>query len=89
MYTLRSVRYLVLGKNGNSVSFITYTPFGENRILSNVPLTCISAQESRELARVHLPIKVKDKAFYYILDMRGKFLNTKIFDHTIGLQRKF
>lgn len=89
MYTLRSVRYLVLNKNGNSVSFVTYAPFGENRILSNVPLKYISAQESRELARVQLPIKVKGRAFYYILDMRGTFLNTRIFDHTIALQRKF
>lgn len=36
-YTLKSVRYLVLRKGGNAVSFVTYTPYGQNRIM-DVPL---------------------------------------------------
>ncbi|KAL5286613.1 TMEM223 family protein [Megaselia abdita] len=87
MYTLRSVRFLVLRKGGREISFVTYTPFGKNRIL-NVPMNCISAQEARQAARSQLPLKVKNKNFFYILDMRGEFLNTKLFDYTAGLKRK-
>ena len=37
MYTLKSVRFLVLNKGGDKLSFVTYTPFGKNRILT-VPI---------------------------------------------------
>lgn len=87
MFTLRSVRYLVLRKGGNNVSLVTYGPFGKNRIM-DVPLHCISAQQSRTTSKVHLPLKVKNRALFYILDMRGDFTNTKIFDYSVGLKRK-
>jgi TMEM70/TMEM186/TMEM223 protein family len=86
-FTLRSVRYLVLLKNGEVCSFVTYGPFGKNRIM-DVPLKAITAEQTRQTARVHLPIKVRSRKFFYILDMRGEFLNTRLFDHTVGLKRK-
>lgn len=86
MYTLRSVRYLILRKGGKAISFVTYTPFGQNRIM-DVPLEKISAKQSRSLAKVHFPIKVKNKMFHYILDMRGEFRNARLFDATAGLKR--
>ncbi|XP_037954788.1 transmembrane protein 223 [Teleopsis dalmanni] len=86
MFTLRSVRFLILRKGGNAVSFVTYGPFNRNRIM-DVPLNCMSAQEARELAKVQLPIKVKNKSLYYVLDMRGEFKNPKLFDYTAGLKR--
>uniref|UniRef100_A0A1B0DQB3 Uncharacterized protein n=1 Tax=Phlebotomus papatasi TaxID=29031 RepID=A0A1B0DQB3_PHLPP len=89
MFTLRSVRFLVLRKGGESVSFVTYTPFGINNRIMDVPLSSVSAQESRQAARVQLPLKVKNRAFYYILDKRGSFPNAKLFDYTAGLKRKF
>ncbi|KAJ6628654.1 Transmembrane protein [Pseudolycoriella hygida] len=88
MYILRSVRYLVLRKDGSTVTFVTYTPYGHNRIM-DVPLKCVSAQQSRPQAKVQLPLKVKNKAFFYILDMRGEFLNARLYDFTVGLRRKF
>uniref|UniRef100_A0A2M4AY38 Uncharacterized protein n=1 Tax=Anopheles triannulatus TaxID=58253 RepID=A0A2M4AY38_9DIPT len=87
MFTLRSVRFLVLRKGGDQVSVVTYAPFGTNRIM-DVPLKCISAQESREAARVTVPIKIKNRALFYVLDMRGEFLNTKLYDYTVGMSRK-
>lgn len=86
-FTLRSVRYLIANKNGKDVSLVTYTPFGQNRIIQ-VPIRCISAQESRQSAKVYLPLKVKGKRLFYILDMKGEFKNTKLFDQSIGLSRK-
>ncbi|XP_055917704.1 transmembrane protein 223 [Eupeodes corollae] len=87
MYTLRSVRFLVLRKGGTQLSFVTYGPFNKNRIIT-VPMNCVSAMESRGTARVQLPIKIKNKSFYYVLDMRGEFKNTKLFDYSAGLSRK-
>ncbi|KAH8389705.1 transmembrane protein 223 [Drosophila serrata] len=87
MFTLRSVRFLILRKGGQSVSFVTYGPFNRNRIMT-VPLKCVSAEESRNMARVQLPIKVKGKTLYYVLDMRGEFRNPQLFDYTAGLKRR-
>ncbi|CRK89030.1 CLUMA_CG002497, isoform A [Clunio marinus] len=88
MYTLRSVRYLIARKNGKDISIVCYTPLGRNRIM-DVPIKCISAQESRQTTKGYLPLKVKNRMFYYILDMKGEFKNTKLFDSTAGLSRKF
>ncbi|XP_042875241.1 transmembrane protein 223-like [Penaeus japonicus] len=88
MYTLRSVRYLVLKKGGKSLAFVTFTPFGRNKTL-NVPLEKVSAKQSRLTATVHLPLKVKGKYFHYILDMRGQFPNAKLFDYSAGLRRNW
>lgn len=87
-FTIRSVRYLIALKNGTEVALVTYTPFGNNRIM-NVPIRCISAQESRQTAKVYLPLKVKGSRLFYILDMKGEFKNTRLYDTQIGLRRKF
>lgn len=88
MFTLRSVRYLILHKGGKEVSLITNTPFGVDRTVK-VPLAVISAQESRISARNQLPLKVKDRWLFYMLDMRGEFKNVKLYDYTAGLKRSF
>lgn len=88
MFTLRSVRYLVLRKGGESVTFVTYAPFGQNRMMT-VALENVSSQEIRRNAKSQLPIKVKNRFLYYILDMRGEFRNTSLFDYTVGLKRTF
>lgn len=87
-FTLRSVRYLIALKNGKEVALVTYTPFGKNRIM-NVPIKNISAQESRQTAKVYLPLKIKGSRLFYILDMKGEFKNTRLYDTSIGLRRKF
>ncbi|XP_067634043.1 transmembrane protein 223 [Eurosta solidaginis] len=87
LFTLRSVRYLILRKGGNDITFVTYGPFNKNRIMT-VPLRCISAQQSRDTARTFLPIKVKNRSLFYVLDMRGEFRNTQLFDYTAGLKRR-
>ncbi|XP_037042950.1 transmembrane protein 223 [Bradysia coprophila] len=88
LYTLRSVRFLILRKDGTTLSLVTYGPFGRNRVM-NVPLRYVSAQQSRSQSKVQLPLKVKDQLFYYVLDMRGEFLNQRLYDFTVGLKRRF
>lgn len=87
MFTVRSVRLLILRKGGKTVTFVTYTPFGSNRIM-DVPLNCCSAVESRHSAKTTLPIKVKNRSLYYVLDLRGEFKNGALFDQTVGMYRK-
>lgn len=86
MFTLRSVRYLVLRKGGTDVTVVTYGPFGRNRMLT-VGLQDISCKEIRTAARSQLPIKIKNHYLHYILDMKGEFRNTALFDNTAGLRR--
>lgn len=88
MFTLRSVRYLVLRKGGGEITFVTYTPLGQNRMLT-VPLSDISCKQTRSSAQSQLPIKVKNRYLHYILDMKGEFKNTELFDHTAGLRRSW
>jgi uncharacterized membrane protein YpjA len=34
LFTLKSVRYLILRKGGDKLTFVTYTPFGKNRMMT-------------------------------------------------------
>lgn len=86
MYTLRSVKFLILRKGGNQISLVTYTPLGANRILT-VNLDQVSCKETRTAARSQLPIKIKNHYLHYILDMKGEFRNPALFDYTAGLKR--
>uniref|UniRef100_A0A1A9WYI8 Transmembrane protein 223 n=1 Tax=Glossina brevipalpis TaxID=37001 RepID=A0A1A9WYI8_9MUSC len=88
MFTLRSVRFLILRKGGKEVSIVSYGPFGYNRIM-DVPLKHVSAQRSREAAAVLLPLKVRNRSFFFVLDMRGEFKNARLYDYTVGLNRRF
>ncbi|CAH2090826.1 unnamed protein product [Euphydryas editha] len=86
MYTLKSVRFLILNKGGRHLTFVTYAPFGNNRIMK-VPIENVCCKESRKIAKVQLPLKVKNTLMHYMLDMRGEFKNPLLFDCTAGLKR--
>nr|CAG4644478.1 EOG090X0JX7 [Lepidurus arcticus] len=85
-YSLRAIRYLVLRKGGQAVTIVTYGPFGKSRYI-DVPLADISAKQSRQAAKVHLPLKIRNNTGHFIIDMRGEFLNGPLFDATAGLKR--
>ncbi|CAH4032931.1 unnamed protein product [Pieris brassicae] len=65
MFTLKSVRYLILNKGGRHLTFVTYTPFGKNRIMK-VPIENICCKEDRKFAKVQLPLKVKNHSMHYM-----------------------
>lgn len=88
MYTLRSVRFLILRKGGRDVTIVTYGPFGKNTMMT-VPLKAISAQTHREVSEVLLPLKVRNRSLFYVLDMKGEFKNPQLYDYTAGLNRRF
>lgn len=87
MYTLRSVRYLILRKGGNQLTVVTYTPFMKNRMMT-VPLSNVSCKEMRSRTTSSLPLKIKGYYLHYLLDMKGEFKNEALFDNTAGLKRK-
>jgi len=87
LFTLRSVRYLIIRKGGKDVSFVTYGPFGTNRIIT-VPLNCIQGSQQRNKSLSYLPLKVKNMNWFYVLDVRGEYRQKDIFDHVINVSRK-
>ncbi|XP_059061663.1 transmembrane protein 223 isoform X2 [Achroia grisella] len=88
MYTLKSVRFLILNKGGRHLTFVTYSPFGRNRIIK-IPIENVCCKENRSNARVQLPLKVKNQWMHFMLDMRGEFRNPLLFDSTAGLMRRW
>nr|CAG4642216.1 EOG090X0JX7 [Eurycercus lamellatus] len=87
MYSLKSVRAIVLRKGGNDVTFITHAPFNKMRYL-DAPLKNVSATQSRTHgAIIQLPLKVKGYMGYFLIDMKGEFKNGPLFDATCGLKR--
>jgi hypothetical protein len=47
----------------------------------------ISCPQSRQTCKVQLPLKAKNLRMHFVLDMKGEFKNTKLFDNTVGLKR--
>lgn len=83
------MRYLVLHRDGKTVSIVTYNhPLGKNCVLE-VPIQRISTRESRQTLSPYIPMKVKGRKFFYLLDRKGQFLNPSLYDNTVGLNRHF
>ncbi|CAH1113303.1 unnamed protein product [Psylliodes chrysocephalus] len=87
MYTLRSVKYIILRQGGQLLTIVTYTPITANRMFT-LNLKNVSALDTRASAKNHLALKVKGHSFYYLIDMKGEFKNTTLFDHTVAVKRK-
>lgn len=82
----RFIRYLILHKGGNEITVITNHLFKSNNTFT-ISANEIQSTFSREKMKNYLPIKVKGKYFYFILDGQGKFFNTKLFDHTVACRK--
>ncbi|KAK6632534.1 hypothetical protein RUM43_013302, partial [Polyplax serrata] len=81
IYSKRLVRCLTLHKGGRTVTIETYRVLGLQNV-TQVPISEVSAMQSRKKAKVYLPLKVKNRSFYYLLDMNGQFHNKAIFDYS-------
>ncbi|XP_041354610.1 transmembrane protein 223-like [Gigantopelta aegis] len=86
IYPLRSVRSLWLLRGGNEVHIQTQSWFGKSGSL-NVPLNNVSCMQAREGSASYIPMKVKGKFLFFLIDKSGKFHNTQLFDYSIGLMR--
>ncbi|XP_057365829.1 transmembrane protein 223-like isoform X2 [Daphnia carinata] len=86
MFSLKSIKNIVLRKGGKDITIITYAPFNKIRYVET-PLRNVSATQSRSRAPVSLPVKVKGYMGYFVIDMKGEFKNPTLFDATVGLKR--
>uniref|UniRef100_A0A0B6ZWQ4 Transmembrane protein 223 n=1 Tax=Arion vulgaris TaxID=1028688 RepID=A0A0B6ZWQ4_9EUPU len=87
-YPRRVVRKLSILKGGNDVQITTYTWFGLTRSFK-IPVEHISCLQSRAGRGHHIPLKLKGKSFYFLVDKQGSFINTDLFDFVIALKRNF
>lgn len=86
LYSLRCVRSVMLLAGGQRVTLTTYAPFGLGTSFT-VPLTQVSCMAHRGEVPAMLPLKVKGRRFYFLLDKAGHFPNTQLFDNTVGAYR--
>ncbi|XP_034183373.1 transmembrane protein 223 isoform X1 [Osmia lignaria lignaria] len=82
------IKYIILHKGGKDVSIITHHLF-KSQDVAKFPIEEVTAITSRNKMKDYLPIKVKGRWLYYLLDADGKFLNPELFDHTIGMQKRW
>ncbi|XP_053418229.1 transmembrane protein 223 [Nycticebus coucang] len=86
IFSLRSVRSVMLRAGGQQVTLTTHAPFGLGAHFT-VPLNQVSCMAHRGEVPAMLPLKVKGRRFYFLLDKSGHFPNTKLFDNTVGAYR--
>lgn len=85
-YPQRSLQSLILLKGGERVRLVIYGHFGRTKSI-DVPLEHLSFSRSRHSVGAHIPVKLKNRWFYYLMDRRGQFHNTDLFDFVVGLKR--
>ncbi|XP_057583378.1 transmembrane protein 223 [Hippopotamus amphibius kiboko] len=86
LFSHRSVRSVMLRAGGKQVTLTTHAPFGLGAHFT-VPLNQVSCMAHRGEVPAMLPLKIKGRRFYFLLDKAGHFPNTKLFDNTVGAYR--
>nr|XP_034954267.1 transmembrane protein 223 [Zootoca vivipara] len=87
VFSRRSVSRILLHRGGQEVTFTTYYPLGLTSSFT-VPLRHVSCMSHRSEVPAMMPLKVKGRSFYFLLDKQGRITNTKLFDITVGAYRK-
>lgn len=83
MFPKRAIKELVLKKGGKMVQITT---FGR-KSTESVSVGSINCLQQRSSAKNQIPMKIKGKWFYFLLDKKGVFHNEYLFDYLIGLKR--
>ncbi|XP_067399975.1 transmembrane protein 223 [Emydura macquarii macquarii] len=86
MLSRRSVGQIVLRQGGRDVTLSTYYLFGLSSSFT-VPLRQVSCMAHRSEVS-SIPLKVKGRPFYFLLDKQGQIYNSQLFDLTVGTYRK-
>ncbi|KAG8449103.1 hypothetical protein GDO86_015960 [Hymenochirus boettgeri] len=87
LFSRRSVSAVTLHSGGERVTIVTAGFFGLESSMS-VPLRQISCMAHRSEVPAMIPLKVKGRPLYYLLDKQGHVSNAKLFDITVGAYRK-
>ncbi|NXT72869.1 TM223 protein, partial [Chaetops frenatus] len=86
---LRSVRRVTLLRGGSQVAIGTHGPLGLGRRTLTVPLRDVSGRAHRTEAAAAIPLKVRGRPFFFLLDKDGQLSHPRLFDLTVGAFRKF
>jgi len=89
LFTIRSVRYIILSPGARSVRITTFSITGSPKRYRNydIPLENVSAFQYRSSDGNYIPLKVRGKWFYFLVDSKGKFHKPSLFDQTVGVFR--
>ncbi|KAG5328476.1 TM223 protein, partial [Acromyrmex charruanus] len=80
----RSIKYIILNKGGETLSIITYH-MQKKKSKLNLPVGMVKCTADRPDGRgTYLPLKIKNRSFYYLVNRNGTFVNSKLFDHAMG-----
>ncbi|XP_064293519.1 transmembrane protein 223 [Phalacrocorax carbo] len=89
LFPLRAVRRVTLLRGGTEVAISTHGPLGLGQGPTfTVPLRHISCRAHRSEVPAAIPLKVKGRPFFFLLDKRGQLCNPRLFDVTVGAYRK-
>ncbi|XP_015472253.1 transmembrane protein 223 [Parus major] len=86
---LRSVHRVTLLRGGSAVTIGTHGPLGLGRRSFTVPLRDVSGRAHRAEVAAAIPIKVRGRPFFFLLDKAGQLSDPRLFDVTVGAFRKF
>ncbi|XP_078039038.1 transmembrane protein 223 [Augochlora pura] len=84
----RFVKYIILHKGGDQVSVITYHLF-KNQTVLTIPTCEVQSVVARRENKSYVPMKIKGKRFFYLVDSSGTFLNETLFDNTVGVGKRW
>ncbi|NWS79213.1 TM223 protein, partial [Crotophaga sulcirostris] len=86
---LRAVRRVTLLRGGGAVAIGTHGPLGVGAGPTlTVALRDLSCPAHRAQVATALPLRVRGRPFYFLLDKRGDFPDPRLFDLTVGAFRK-
>lgn len=86
VFARRSVSRVLLHRGGQEVTLTTYYPLGLTSSFT-VPLRQVSCMSHRSEVPAMIPLKVKGRPFYFLLDKEGRITNAQLFDITVGAYR--
>ncbi|NXI08566.1 TM223 protein, partial [Irena cyanogastra] len=84
---LRAVRRVTLLRGGAAVAIGTHGPLGLGQRTLTVPLRDVSGRAHRAQVAAAVPIKVRGRPFFFLLDKGGRFSDPRLFDVTVGAFR--
>ncbi|XP_026544477.1 transmembrane protein 223 [Notechis scutatus] len=87
-FARRSVSRVLLLRGSQEVTFTTYYLFGYTSSFT-VPLRHISCMSHRSEVAAIIPVKIKGKPFYFLLDKQGSITSNPLFDITVGAYREW
>ncbi|XP_032090243.1 transmembrane protein 223 [Thamnophis elegans] len=88
VFARRSVSRVLLLRGSQEVTFTTYYLFGYTSSFT-VPLRHISCMSHRSEVAAIIPVKIKGKPFYFLLDKQGSIASSPLFDITVGAYREW